>query len=857
MSDRNNVYFGALLHDIGKFVERGKLEEIQRAAKSYVDRGDASETYAHKRYSAWFIDEFRSYMPFLTNAVSSFALWHHRGNDPTKGDFESIDKKGVPLKLIRIADDCASAERIEDAELMPEKYHLARLQSPFRDVNIDVSVDGKISQLKPEKTRYLDFSSLSTERNAAFPDHLESAVQDEKLVPYRPLVQEFLEACRSKPTEEGLLYLMEKYLSNVPAQTPVEFNGKERLSKPDINLYDHSRVTAALAVCLYDEYLHGSWKGKDSAILSKDGYHDLPAPVTLVCGDVSGIQDFIFNIPSRLLDERGEKISTAKSLKGRSFYVQTLSDVVARFLLDGLDLKPVNLLYNGGGNFYLVIPSCKVEKLRSLIPDISRALLQDNLFIAFGFTPLSITDFIKKDGGNKITDRWKEVGESVNIAKRQRFKELSAKEIFDPLPQQDGQPVRRVDELSRNLYNAKGLSIQPLPAGTTERAGWQKTIHDLGYELIISPSDKLSPSSILLNDTRFCGPGCISRNTLAGFRFLVKDVPVWRHTPADDNGPSSMEYWKSIMEKLETDDLKSEEKPIPEQAITFHHMARFAESRTGTPKIGILKMDIDNLGSLFETGLPEELKSISRIASLSRNLRWFFEGYINTIIQEPDYRYDIYTVFSGGDDFFAVGAWDRLFSFATRIRSDFKEFTGNHPGITLSAGLLLVDDKFPVKRFAHLADEALDEAKSRQDAAGNLVKNAISVFGYTLSWDEFDEARQLKDDILNLVKQKKARSVIGKLLLFSRELEPLRRGNRKSHIPLPRLWRLAYSFRETAGKDTDSPGKKQTDQLIEKINQIVFKRLKGQDTEPMLVAVAARWAEFESRLIKNQPKEQE
>lgn len=61
----------------------------------------------------------------------------------------------------------------------------------------------------------------------------------------------------------------------------------------------------------------------------------------------------------------------------------------------------------------------------------------------------------------------------------------------------------------------------------------------------------------------------------------------------------------------------------------------------------------------------------------------------------------------GGDDTFIVGAWDAVFEFAHLLRENFKAFAAEMKPViatelTFSAGLLLVDAKYPALRFAKL-----------------------------------------------------------------------------------------------------------------------------------------------------------
>ena len=60
--------------------------------------------------------------------------------------------------------------------------------------------------------------------------------------------------------------------------------------------------------------------------------------------------------------------------------------------------------------------------------------------------------------------------------------------------------------------------------------------------------------------------------------------------------------------------------------LYFSHLAEISK---GTNKMGILKMDVDNLGKIFSRGL--ENPSISRVSTLSSFMDLFFSGYINQI----------------------------------------------------------------------------------------------------------------------------------------------------------------------------------------------------------------------------------
>ena len=140
--------------------------------------------------------------------------------------------------------------------------------------------------------------------------------------------------------------------------------------------------------------------------------------------------------------------------------------------------------------------------------------------------------------------------------------------------------------------------------------------------------------------------------------------------------------------------------PLKERTVaSFNDIGSMAE---GEDKIAILKMDIDNLGTIFSTGLKDENKSISRISTLSRMMDIFFCGYINTICEDLYKEYieekgseavtldNLYYInFSGGDDLAIIGPWDWTIKLAIRIKDKLTQFVCN-PNITIYGSIFSV-----------------------------------------------------------------------------------------------------------------------------------------------------------------------
>ena len=109
----------------------------------------------------------------------------------------------------------------------------------------------------------------------------------------------------------------------------------------------------------------------------------------LVGGDISGVQDFIYTISAD---------GAASALRGRSFYLQLLNEILPRLILDELHLPLTNLIYTGGGNFYLLVHASDQKKLDILRERISRILWAHHcgeLYLALASLPSKKLIFLK------------------------------------------------------------------------------------------------------------------------------------------------------------------------------------------------------------------------------------------------------------------------------------------------------------------------------------------------------------------------------------------------------------------------------------------------------------------------------
>jgi CRISPR-associated protein Csm1 len=211
----------------------------------------------------------------------------------------------------------------------------------------------------------------------------------------------------------------------------------------------------------------------------------------------------------------------------------------------------------------------------------------------------------------------------------------------------------------------------------------------------------------------------------------------------------------------------------------------------GIERLGVLRADVDNLGTVISSGLPDTKISISRTSTLSRSLSYFFKYHINEVLEKKGYSAQI--IYSGGDDLFIIGNWLDIIYAAADIRRALDEHTGNG-SLTISAGIGMFAEKYPIARMAAKTGELEDAAKNYKEDPTQLMpsKNAVALWSEEMvfSWDDFID--NILGEKLEFIRQafddnEKGRAFIYRLIRLLRDSGDA--------INIPRLaYLLARSF---------------------------------------------------------------
>lgn len=540
------------------------------------------------------------------------------------------------------------------------------------------------------------------------------------------------------PDITTLLYLLKKYTTTLPSPLP------------SIPHYEYTKLLAALALAFHDP------KYPDS-------------PFLFIAGDLSGIQDFIYNIAN----PAEERKKMAKRLRGRSFWLSLFMDAVAAQIVQDLALCEASILWNTGGNFLILAPNteenvAKIEQIRTSITENLLKKFNGRIFLALDYLvcgPEGIRDFpaTRADLALKLDAR-----------KRQKFIECDYYDLFWPKGKNDpiisfcpicGSPCTSENRKCAFCYSHESIGQRLARAAYIIQGeglvfGFSEFGLSRSFDFVDSgceiPSPKKGQTIYAINET---GRFPVINWTSSGFRFIANTVPIFRN-----------------------------------EIFSFGEMAQFAK---GARKLGYLKADVDDLGKMFSARLMEKNATLPAICTMSSSLEFFFAGFLNTICNDsqfvryakdcdgclkrsnpdsktipvtvrmdpeeegkdagrktfwflenpcPDCPHEkfpiLYITYSGGDDLLIIGPYDAIITLAGDIYQRFRKFTGENRDITLSAGIALVNPKFPVSRAVYSANAHLATAKAFPTGKNSPEKDRISVFDESIPWSN---GRQEKD----------------------------------------------------------------------------------------------------------------
>lgn len=632
----------------------------------------------------------------------------------------------------------------------------------------------------------------------------------------KTLLQEFLKEINDylldneSPDFETFYYLAQKYLWCIGIQKGNHDNEK------GVSLFEHLKSLAALMMVFQSSFLNGTQIHEE--------------PLALVGFDISGIQEFIYTISTK---------GAAKSLKGRSFYLQLLELGVSRYLLDSFSLPVTNLIYSGGGKGFILAPTNMISKLDAIEKEINSFLFNEmGTKISMGFAAVSFS----ADQLSHFSVLLDNMMKKLATAKKQKFAFLLSEkyyELFNP-------PVMDMSTLANCTICGKIGKTEPDEDGN-QWCGVCLKFKEIGTQL----RNALAISERRNSDLE---PPLTFHNILDAYEFL-SEKDLKEYTPGNRfiYYLNDTTLFSQAMQKKWRAGfwfIAGNKTPLKNGGEEPANINDIANASKGTKKLGVVRGDVDNLGHIFSQGLGKSI-SLEQLAQLSFFMKHFFCSMINLYFTAEKSEFIVY---SGGDDFFIVGPWSHLIDDLVTFRKKFAQYTAFNPAFSFSASFSVFGSHYPAFKFADVAGTM--EQKAKENQVENLKKNSICFMGKVVFWEDFFKLQELTQYLENLVnKDKISKSYIQLLQKISQyHLESEKKGKTPLEINQAarfHRWKWYYAWQAARLLERDKNEKEIVD-LLETMEKLLFQsafndaKFINRDSL-YLLEIPARWAELKTR----------
>ncbi|WP_288633587.1 type III-A CRISPR-associated protein Cas10/Csm1 [uncultured Megamonas sp.] len=696
MKEKEILIKGALLHDIGKVCYRAMKKRIN-----------------HSKLGGDFLEQYLK-LNEETERLLNCVRYHHK-DYLQKAKLDKNDLAYIVYEADNIASGMDRRENEGEEKGFDPKLNLDSIFSVFYS-DKEIQVANKYPLIYKDINKAFNYPrkdiSLATNSNY------------EALL--NKIKSHFITKDISQISINQLLQILEEGFSYVPSST-------NRAEVCDISLYVHSKITSAVASCMklyFDEQQIQDYKkycfNSGSKIFRNEKIY------LLVSGDISGIQDFIYTIPSK---------GALKTLRGRSLYIDLLLEEFIDEYLEQIGLSRANVLYSGGGHFYILAPNIEdikksIDKLQAKM---NRWLMENigiNLYLAIGTAECSANNLMKSEAqGNlfAIVNKKLKDDKTIRYSKDEDFLE----HIFNVEKEKD--TAKKECNICHNLVD----KLWKYNSDEEIACEFCLNLYKLGQDILTQDLVFVISEEKIYGGIKIFGKDkdlyMYAVNIEDIDMFKGKILRIYSKNNLLENDLAIRLYLADYSAKNENDEV-----------MTFDDLAKSScKIDKGIKRLGVLRLDVDDLGIAFSSGFVSDKDKIednlryatlSRYADLSKDISMFFKVAINKIcagdligcvdFEEKAFnilgiakaqKRKVNIIYAGGDDLFLVGAWDEVLEVAIDINRAFKQFTNGR--LTLSAGMAMFSPTYPISKMAEIAGLLVQMSKNRKD------KNSIALFG--------------------------------------------------------------------------------------------------------------------------------
>lgn len=696
MKEKEILIKGALLHDIGKVCYRAMKKRIN-----------------HSKLGGDFLEQYLK-LNEETERLLNCVRYHHK-DYLQKAKLDKNDLAYIVYEADNIASGMDRRENEGEEKGFDPKLNLDSIFSVFYS-DKEIQVANKYPLIYKDINKAFNYprKDISLATNS----HYEALLNKIK--------SHFITKDISQISINQLLQILEEGFSYVPSST-------NRAEVCDISLYVHSKITSAVASCMklyFDEQQIQDYKkycfNSGSKIFRNEKIY------LLVSGDISGIQDFIYTIPSK---------GALKTLRGRSLYIDLLLEEFIDEYLEQIGLSRANVLYSGGGHFYILAPNIEdikksIDKLQAKM---NRWLMENigiNLYLAIGTAECSANNLMKSEAqGNlfAIVNKKLKDDKTIRYSKDEDFLE----HIFNVEKEKD--TAKKECNICHNLVD----KLWKYNSDEEIACEFCLNLYKLGQDILtqdlvfVISEEKIDGGIKIFGKDKDLYMYAVNIEDIDMFKGKI--LRIYSKNNLLENDLAIRLYLADYSAKNENDEV-----------MTFDDLAKSScKIDKGIKRLGVLRLDVDDLGIAFSSGFVSDKDKIednlryatlSRYADLSKDISMFFKVAINKIcagdligcvdFEEKAFnilgiakaqKRKVNIIYAGGDDLFLVGAWDEVLEVAIDINRAFKQFTNGR--LTLSAGMAMFSPTYPISKMAEIAGLLVQMSKNRKD------KNRIALFG--------------------------------------------------------------------------------------------------------------------------------
>lgn len=696
MKEKEILIKGALLHDIGKVCYRAMNKRIN-----------------HSKLGGDFLEQYLK-LNEETERLLNCVRYHHK-DYLQKAKLDKNDLAYIVYEADNIASGMDRRENEGEEKGFDPKLNLDSIFSVFYS-DKEIQVANKYPLIYKDINK--SFNYPRTDISLATNSNYEALLNKIK--------SHFITKDISQISINQLLQIIEEGFSYLPSST-------NRAEVCDISLYVHSKITSAVASCMklyFDEQQIQDYKkycfNSGSKIFRNEKIY------LLVSGDISGIQDFIYTIPSK---------GALKTLRGRSLYIDLLLEEFIDEYLEQIGLSRANVLYSGGGHFYILAPNIEDTKkaIDKLQAKMNRWLMENigiNLYLAIGIAECSANNLMKSEAqGNLFATVNKKLKDdkTIRYSKDEDFLEY----IFNVEKEED--TAKKECNICHNLVD----KLWKYNSDEEIACEFCLNLYKLGQDILtqdlvfVISEEKIDGGIKIFGKDKDLYMYAVNIADIDMFKGKI--LRIYSKNNLLENDLAIRLYLADYSAKNENDEV-----------MTFDDLAKSScKTDKGIKRLGVLRLDVDDLGIAFSSGFVSDKDKIednlryatlSRYADLSKDISMFFKVAINKIcagdligcvdFEEKAFnilgiakaqKRKVNIIYAGGDDLFLVGAWDEVLEVAIDINRAFKQFTNEK--LTLSAGMAMFSPTYPISKMAEIAGLLVQMSKNRKD------KNSIALFG--------------------------------------------------------------------------------------------------------------------------------